>query len=158
MARRPPGINIPKVQSVLGEARRVDQEQEQANRAIVAAGGHAAGGNKKVHAGAYVLDEAFDERQHDLTPWVETPASTRVQAYRYDFQNDALQVTWRNNSNHGYIYLEVPYESYRSFARAASKGRQVNSSLNSFSYRLMTPDEVDAESNAERRPITSRVR
>ena len=158
MARRPAGINVPAVRQTLGEARTLSQAHEQANEAIRAAGGVGGGGRKKVHAGAYVLDEAFDEDRHDLTPWVETPASSRVQAYRYDFQNDALQVTWRNNANHGYVYLEVPYESYRSFARAASKGRHVNASLNSFSYRLMTDEEVDADSNTSRKPLSSRVR
>jgi len=112
----------------------------------------------KVHAGKYVHDEAFNEEQHDLGPWTHAPASTRVDAYRYDYQNQALQVTWRNGKNHGYVYLQVPYEGYRSFARAASKGRYVNSSLNGFDYRLMTPDEVQADSNAERGPLGSRVR
>lgn len=151
-------MNVSAVRPSLAEAKQLSEAHEQANEAIRRAGGVAAGGRKKVHAGAYVLDEAFDERKHDLTPWVETPASTRVSAYRYDFLNDAIQVTWRNNNNHGYIYLEVPYESYRSFARAASKGRHVNAALNSFSYRVMTPDEVDAESNPTRSALSSRVR
>jgi hypothetical protein len=43
-------------------------------------------------------------------------------------------------------------------ARAASKGRFVNSSLNGYEYRLMTPDEVQADSNSERSGLTSRVR
>lgn len=113
---------------------------------------------QKVHAGAFVLDEAFNEDQHDLGPWVETPKSSRVSSFRYDYLNRALQVTWRNNTNHGYIYLEVPYEAYRSMARAASKGRFVNSSLNGYGYRLMTPDEVQAVSNSARSGLTSRVR
>jgi hypothetical protein len=113
---------------------------------------------QKVHAGAFVHDEAFNEEQHDLGPWTNAPKSSRVDSYRYDYLNHALQVTWRNGKNHGYIYLEVPYEGYRSFARAASKGRYVNSSLNSYAYRLMTPDEVQADSNSERGPLSSRVR
>jgi len=112
---------------------------------------------QKVHAASTILEEAFDVDQHDLGPWVETPRSTRVQAFRYDHLNRALQVTWRNNSNHGYIYLGVPYEGYRSFARAASKGRYVNT-LSGYEYRLMTPDEVQASSNPERQALTSRVR
>jgi hypothetical protein len=112
---------------------------------------------QKVHAGAFVHDEAFNEEQHDLGPWMETPRSSRVDAFRYDYLNRALQVTWRNNNNHGYIYLEVPYERYKSMARAASKGRYVNSALNGFEYRLMTPDEVQAQSNAERQGLSSRV-
>jgi hypothetical protein len=117
-----------------------------------------AGQRQKIHAGRYVHDEAFNEDRHDLTAWIETPASSRVSGFRYDHMNQALQVSWRNNSNHGYIYLDVPYESYRSFARAASKGKYVNSTLNGFDYRLMTPDEVQADSNPDRPGITSRVR
>ena len=113
---------------------------------------------KKVHAGSYVHDEAYNTVQHDLGPWTETASSSRVEAFRYDYQNRALQVTWRNRKNPGYIYLEVPYEGYRSFSRAASKGRHINSTLNLYEYRLMTPDEIDAPSNEQRRGITSRAR
>ena len=119
--------------------------------------GQQSGARKKVHAGAYTLDEAFNEEAHDLGPWVETPKSSRVGAFRYDYHNNAIQVTWRNGGP-AYIYLEVPYEGYRSFARAASKGRQINASLNNFGYRKMTPEEESAASNADRRAITSRVR
>jgi len=117
------------------------------------------GGRKRIHAGAYTLDEAFNEDQHDLGPWVETPASSRVDAFRYDYQNNALQMTWRNGRP-AYIYLGVPYETYRSFARAASKGRYINTAAdgNLSNYRIMTPEEEAAPSNAERKAITSRVR
>jgi len=82
-----------------------------------------------------------------------------VRAFRYDHLNRALQVTWRNNNNHGYIYEGVPYETYRSFARAASKGRYVNMLTGGDrSYRVMTPDEVQAPSNPERKGLSSRVR
>lgn len=113
---------------------------------------------RKVHAGTYVHDQAYNEDQHDLTPWVETPSSSRVAAYRYDFLNRAMQVTWRNAKGPGYIYLDVPYEGYRSFARAASKGKQINRSLNSYEYRQLTPEEKDAPSNDERSPLSSRFR
>lgn len=116
------------------------------------------GGRKKVHAGTYVHDEAYNQFQHDLGPWAETPVSSRVSRYRYDYMNRALQVQWRNNKNHGYIYLDVPYEGYRSFARVASKGKFVNSSLNLYDYRLMTTDEVEAPSNERRSTLSSRVR
>lgn len=112
---------------------------------------------KKVHAGTYVHDEAYNVDQHDLSPWTETPNSSRVSRYRYDYLNDAIQCQWRNQKNHGYIYLEVPYEGFRSFARAASKGRHINSTLNSYEYRLMSPEELDAPSN-DNRGLTSRVR
>ena len=100
----------------------------------------------------------IEEREHDLGPWVESPNSTRVRAYRYDYATRELQVTWRNNKNHGYVYRGVPYEGYRSFARAASKGKYVNNALNGYPYDLMEPDEVDALSNNERKALRSRVR
>lgn len=126
--------------------------------AVARVRGSQVGQREKVHAGKYIHDEVYKGGQHDLTEWMETPKSSRVSAFRYDHANNALQVTWRNSTNHGYIYLEVPYESYRSFARAASKGRYVNSTLNGFDYRLMDPDEVQADSNPDRPGITSRVR
>ena len=113
-------------------------------------------GREKVHAGRYVHDAAYDEVQHDLGPWMETPSSSRVSRFRYDYQNEGLQVQWRNNSNHGYIYLEVPYEGFRNFARVASKGRYVNSHLNNYEYRLMTDEEVHAPSNTSRSTVSRR--
>lgn len=118
------------------------------------------GGRKKIHAGAYTLDEAFNEEMHDLGPWIETPDSSRVAAFRYDYHNNAIQMTWRNGRP-AYIYLEVPYEGFRSFARAASKGRYINFAAdgNMGNYRHMTPEEESAPSNSQRRAIpTSRVR
>lgn len=115
-------------------------------------------GPSRVHAGTYVHDEAYNEEIHDLTPWVETPSSSRVSGFRYDHLNRALQVTWRNNKNHGYIYLDMEYEAYRSFSRAASKGKNVNSNLNNHEYRLMSPDELSAPSNPERGGALSRSR
>jgi KTSC domain len=113
---------------------------------------------KKIHAGAYVHDEAFNEEAHDLGPWIETPKSTRVSAFRYDYLNNALQVAWTNGGP-SYIFLEVPYERFRSFARATSKGRYVGNTLEKESdFRRMRPEEEFAPSNAERRAITSRVR
>ncbi|RPI08607.1 MAG: KTSC domain-containing protein [Actinobacteria bacterium] len=119
--------------------------------------GSQAGARKKVHAGAYTLDEAFNEEAHDLGPWIETPKSSRVESFRYDYHNNAVQMRWRDGGP-AYIYLEVPYEGFRSLARAASKGRHINSSLDNFGYRRMTPEEEQAPSNAERKAITSRVR
>lgn len=116
------------------------------------------GQRKKIHAGRYVHDEAFNEEAHDLGPWIETPKSTRVESFRYDYLNNAVQVTWRNGGK-PYIYLEVPYEGFRSFARAASKGRYINSGLEDYGgFRPLTPDEEAAQSNPERKAITSRVR
>jgi hypothetical protein len=68
-----------------------------------------------------------------------------------------VQVQWRNLKNQGYIYLDVPYEGYRGFARAASTGKGVNRILNGFDYRPMTPDEYSAGSNPQRHGIRSGV-
>jgi hypothetical protein len=105
-----------------------------------------------------IASAQYDAAKHDLSPWAETPGSTRVSRYRYDYINHAIQVQWRNGKNPGYIYLDVPYESYRAFARKASKGRAVNEHLNGFEYRQMLADEVSAPSNISRRGAQSRAR
>jgi hypothetical protein len=105
------------------------------------------------------LDDTSESADHhDLGPWAETPASTRVERYRYDYAQRQVQVQWRNHKNDGYIYEDVPYEAFRSFARAVSKGKQVNRSLNSFSYGVMQNAEYDLPSNPNRSAIYSRVR
>lgn len=111
------------------------------------------------HVSTDVEDVVADRvtQHHDLGPWQETPNSSRVSRLRYDYLNRAIQVQWRNNKNHGYIYEDVPYEGFRGFARVVSKGRYINSTLNGYSYRPMTVDEVDAPSN-DRRGLVSRAR
>lgn len=96
--------------------------------------------------------------QHDLGPWIETPNSSRVASFRFDHLQRQLQLTWRNGKGIGYLYENVDYEGYRSFARVASKGKNVNSTLNNHSYRPMTIDEVEAPSNEKRKGIGSRLR
>lgn len=103
-------------------------------------------------------EEDIDENiKSDLGPWTETPSSTRVRAFRYDYANRAIQVTWRNQKNPGYLYEERDYEEFRSFARAASKGKYINRVLTG-NYRPLSPDEVALPSNAKRRGTASRVR
>lgn len=104
--------------------------------------------NRKVHAGRYVHDEAYDEDRHDCGPWIEVQ-STRVEAIRYDYLNRAVHVRWPRSST-PYIYLDVPYERFRAFVRASSKGKYINSAMNSYDYRVMTPEEMDAPSNDAR--------
>ena len=105
-------------------------------------------GRRKLHAGTFVHDEAYDEEQHDCGPWVSTPKSSRVDSFRYDYQNTAVQVRWHGKGDsRAYIYLDVPYEVYTGFVRAKSKGQYINTSLNNFDYRLMTADELGAPSN-----------
>lgn len=114
---------------------------------------------RKVHTGRYVYDDAYDEDRHDFGPWVMTPNSSRVGGFRYDFANRAVHVQWKGKgTTRSYMYMEVPYETYRSMVRTASKGRFVNSTLNNFDYRLAEPDEADAPSNDERTTPTSRKR
>lgn len=118
-----------------------------------------AGGRRKVHTGRYINDDAYDEDRHDFGPWIMTPDSTRVGGFRYDFANRAMHVQWTGKGmERTYMYTEVPYETYRSMVRAASKGRFINSSLNHFDYREADPDEVDAPSNDERTAPASRKR
>lgn len=98
-----------------------------------------------------------DNERFDLSPWVETPSSSRVSRFRYDHANRAIQVQWTNQKNIGYIYEDASYEQYRGFARAVSKGKRINSHLNHFAYRPMTEDEASAPSNPARRGLQSRV-
>ena len=105
-------------------------------------------GNKKVHAGRYVHDEAYDEAKHDMGPWIGVN-STRVASIRYDYMNRAVQVTWQRGGR-PYVYLDVPYERFRAFIRSSSKGKYVSSAMNGFDYRPATPDELDAPTNEER--------
>lgn len=90
----------------------------------------------------------------DLGPWAETPNSTRVSAYRYDYLKNEVQVTWRNGNNPGYAYENMEYEDFRRFARVVSKGKYINSTLNGMGYRRLTSDEVKAPSNRNRRGVS----
>ena len=88
--------------------------------------------------------------KHDMGPWIGVN-STRVDQIRYDYMNRAVQVLWTNKPHaRGYVYLDVPYERFRAFIRSSSKGQYINSSMNSYDYRPMTPDELDAPTNEER--------
>jgi hypothetical protein len=122
---------------------------------VTPAGRRPAGTPKKVQEAS---SEGYEAFKTDLGPWVETPNSSRVSRYRYDYHNRAIQVQWTNQSNHGYVYRDVEYEDFRSFVRAMSKGKRINSHLNGYQYELMTPDEVDAPSNMMRYGPTSRAR
>jgi hypothetical protein len=86
-----------------------------------------------------------------MGPWVGV-TSTRVRSIRYDYMNSAVQVHWQGRpDSRGYIYLDVPEEVFNSFVRSGSKGKYVNSTMNAYEYRVMTPDELDAPTNDERR-------
>lgn len=94
---------------------------------------------------------------HDLGPWIETPSSTRVSRFRFDHLQRELQVQWRNNKNVGYVYHNVDYEGYRAFARVASKGKHINSTLNNYVFEVMEGQQ-ELPSNEKRRGIGSRLR
>ena len=95
---------------------------------------------------------------HDLGPWIETPSSSRVEKFRFDHLQRQIQVTWRNGKGPGHIYENVDYEGYRSFARVASKGKHINSTLNNKVFRQIEPSELEAPSNEKRKGIGSRLR
>ncbi|NBZ96817.1 MAG: hypothetical protein EBR40_10400 [Proteobacteria bacterium] len=111
---------------------------------------------------------AYESTRTDFGPWVETPNSSRVSKYRYDYLNDSMQVMWKNNIRAqsgpssptavpGTVYGEmangtpITYEMFRQFARAVSKGKAVNTMLNGWGYRGMSTDERDAPSNGRYR-------
>jgi hypothetical protein len=119
----------------------------------------ALGGAHKVHTGRFVNEEAYSEEVHDFGPWVMTPGSSRVGMFRYDYANRAVQVGWQGRGTvRAYMYMDVPYETFRSMIRAGSKGKFINSALNNFDYREATPDELDAPSNDKRTTPGSRAR
>jgi KTSC domain len=115
------------------------------------------GGSEKLKVS---VARAQTDVRFDCGPWIYTPKSTRVEAFRYDYANRAVHVTWTNHhpSSNGHIYREVPYEGFRSMVRAVSKGKQINRSLNSFDYGHISDDELGAPSNEKRGVPGSRAR
>lgn len=117
---------------------------------------NAAMGNKKVHTGRFVNDEAYDEETHDFGMWVMSPKSSRVSGFRYDFANESVHVQWRDGGP-SYVYTEVPFEIYEAMVRSPSKGKFINSTLGSYDYRRADPAEEDAPSNVEHRAPAAKV-
>lgn len=103
-------------------------------------------------------DGLAEFEDQDLSQWISTPSSSRVSRIRYDHANKAVQVQWTNNIGNGYVYGDMSYEEYRSFARAASKGRRINDYLNNKPYRPMEVDEYSQPSNTSRKGLASRVK
>jgi arginine/ornithine N-succinyltransferase beta subunit len=105
---------------------------------------------KKVRGGSFTHEGSFDVDQHDCGPWIEV-TSSRVDSIRYDYQNRSVQVLWANKpQSRGYVYRDVPYERFRAFVRASSKGKYINSAMNGYDYDQMTPDELNAPTNDQR--------
>lgn len=100
-----------------------------------------------------------DDQSHDLGPWIET-TSSRASRYRYDYANQQLQVTWKNGIGHVHtIYSGCDWETYRRFARSASKGRFVNRVLNGVPGGYVAAagaEAIQAPSNPNRRVIQHR--
>lgn len=105
----------------------------------------------------YDDDLEIDVAVSDMSPWIYTPSSSRVSELRYDHGNKVIQVKWTNDKNIGYVYSASGYEQYRSFARAASRGKYINKRLNDLPYRLVTEEELAPLANPRRRGLTSRV-
>lgn len=99
-----------------------------------------------------------DFQQFDFGPWIESPESSRVTRYRYDYANRALQVEWKKKNGHlpGTTYMDAGSDVYRRLARSASKGKFVNRVLNGFSYRPTDPAENYAPSNPSRSTVQHR--
>lgn len=98
-----------------------------------------------------------DDPVHDLGPWIESPQSSRVSRYRYDYGTKELQVAWRNGIGHVVTtYGAADSDTYRRFARAVSKGKMVNRVLNGLPYTPATPDQIAAPSNPNRKEVQSR--
>lgn len=106
----------------------------------------------------YDNDLEIDVSISDMSPWIYTPSSSRVSELRYDHGNKVIQVKWTNDKNIGYVYAASGYEQYRSFARAASRGKYINKALNALPYRLITESELEPGVNPRRRGLTSRVK
>lgn len=98
-----------------------------------------------------------DVKRSDLGPWVDTPSSSRLARYRYDYDNRAIHVQWANGKGVGTVYDGVDYEGLRMFARAASKGQKVNTMLNNYPYHPMSQQEASAPSNTQRAGLWSRT-
>ena len=76
------------------------------------------------------------------------PVSTTI---RYDYHEPGRPgAVGQQAAVARYVYLDVPYERFRAFIRSSSKGKYINSAMNGYDYRPMTPDELDAPTNEER--------
>lgn len=112
------------------------------------------GERQRIHTGKLVHEEEHAEGTHDFTPWVEMK-SKRLARARYDRITTAIQIDW-GNGNPGYVYRDAGYETWRAFIRASSKGRFVNTRLNSLDYRRLDSDELNIPSNGMRTNPTAR--
>lgn len=75
------------------------------------------------------------------TPW-RFPASSRIDAYQYDPNNQRLHIVFTNHGRPtGYIYEEVPTAVFQAFDSAPSQGQYVNSTLNYMPYHRASAGE-----------------
>lgn len=141
--------------------------QQRASQNIQNALSQAAKPVKPPRATPIPSSQAYMGTRTDFGPWFFTPGSSRVEAYRYDYLNDSIQVRWKNRiraqsgpssptarptTTYGLVANGTPidYEMFRRFARSASLGKAVNTLLNGWGYRGVSVDEDDAASNGRR--------
>lgn len=102
--------------------------------------------------GTPVGEDAHDEDEPDKLdpgPWVETPRSSRMSSFRFDYASNALHVTFK--SGRTYTYENVSETQFNSMVKAPSKGGHLNTAFGGHSYRHATPQEIHAPSSAERK-------
>lgn len=79
-------------------------------------------------------------RNLPTTPW-ERPASSRVDAYQYDYATGQLRVRFRKY-NTPWVYNDVPVAVFQAFDAAPSKGMYINSTLNYMDHRRASSSEM----------------
>jgi hypothetical protein len=77
-----------------------------------------------------------------VSPW-SYPDSSRVRAYQWDEALQQLRVRFIKYDT-PWVYENVDLAVFQQFDAAGSKGRFINSVMNSYPYRHASPDEVDA--------------
>lgn len=106
---------------------------------------------KKRQPAGHARDDWNEDDPHECSPWVETPSSSRVRRFRFDFATSNVHVVWANSRGAvGHVYENVPSEIYRAFTRSSSPGGAVNSMLNGFHHRPITPEELNLPSSTRR--------
>lgn len=77
-----------------------------------------------------------------VSPW-SYPDSSRVKAYQWDEGLQQLRVRFIKY-NTPWVYENVDLAVFQQFDAATSKGKFINSVMNSFPYRHASPDEEDS--------------
>lgn len=72
-------------------------------------------------------------------PWIDV-SSSRMRAIRYDYGLRAIFVEFRDGTY--WVYESVQYAVFYNFQRAASKGKFIDRTLNSYPYREALQEEA----------------